>query len=122
MAFQRDFLALTNCPEDFDHFQPILEAAVNRMPILAEAASTPFLMGPESFTPDDRYYLPRSTRGDGYWWRAATPLSGSCLSGGAGMALAHWHERWRSPFRFMEVDMPRAQPFPIRTRRYLQDA
>ncbi|HHC29773.1 MAG TPA: FAD-binding oxidoreductase, partial [Rhodobacterales bacterium] len=32
-------------PEDFDHFEPILEAAVNRMPILAEAGIHTFFNG-----------------------------------------------------------------------------
>ncbi|WP_129590319.1 NAD(P)/FAD-dependent oxidoreductase, partial [Roseovarius nitratireducens] len=44
-------------PEDFDHFEPILEAAVNRMPVLAEAGIHTFFNGPESFTPDDAYHL-----------------------------------------------------------------
>ena len=32
-------------PEDFDHFEPILEAAVNRMPMLAEAGIHTFFNG-----------------------------------------------------------------------------
>ena len=44
-------------PEDFDHFEPILEKAVNRLPLLATAGIHTFFNGPESFTPDDRYYL-----------------------------------------------------------------
>ena len=41
-------------PEDFDHFEPILERAVQRMPVLADAGIQTFFNGPESFTPDDR--------------------------------------------------------------------
>jgi len=44
-------------PEDFDHFEPILEGAVERVPLLAEAGIQTFFNGPESFTPDDRYLL-----------------------------------------------------------------
>jgi 4-methylaminobutanoate oxidase (formaldehyde-forming) len=44
-------------PEDFDHFEPILEAAVNRLPLLAETGIHTFFNGPESFTPDDAYHL-----------------------------------------------------------------
>jgi len=44
-------------PEDFDHFEPILEKAVARMSLPAEAGIHIFFNGPESFTPDDRYYL-----------------------------------------------------------------
>src|SRR3546814_3970336 len=41
-------------PEDFDHFQPILEAAVKRLPVLESAGIHTFFNGPESFTPEDR--------------------------------------------------------------------
>jgi len=44
-------------PEDFDHFEPILERAVERFPLLASAGIQTFFNGPESFTPDDRYIL-----------------------------------------------------------------
>ena len=36
-------------PEDFDHFEPILEMAVNRMPILGEAGIHTFLMARELY-------------------------------------------------------------------------
>ncbi|MDP4033555.1 MAG: FAD-binding oxidoreductase, partial [Pseudorhodobacter sp.] len=36
-------------PEDFDHFQPILEAAMNRMPLFQTAGIHTFFNGPESF-------------------------------------------------------------------------
>ena len=39
-------------PEDFDHFEPILERAVERLPVLATAGIQTFFNGPESFTPD----------------------------------------------------------------------
>ena len=44
-------------PEDFDHFEPILEKAVERLPVLGTAGIQTFFNGPESFTPDDRYIL-----------------------------------------------------------------
>jgi len=33
--------------EDFDHFEPILEMAVNRIPMLGEAGIHTFFNGPE---------------------------------------------------------------------------
>src|SRR5262249_59662020 len=44
-------------PEDFDHFQPILEGAIHRVPKLAETGIRKFFNGPESFSPDQRYLL-----------------------------------------------------------------
>ena len=49
--------ASTSCPRISTHFEPILEMGVNRMPMLGSAGIHTFFNGPESFTPDDRYYL-----------------------------------------------------------------
>jgi len=106
--------------EDFDHFQPILEAAVNRMPILAEAGIHTFFNGPESFTPDDRYYLGEAPEVTGYWVAAGYNSIGIVSSGGAGMALAQWMNDGEPPFDLWEVDIRRAQPFQ-KNRRYLQE-
>ncbi|MEO1686489.1 MAG: FAD-dependent oxidoreductase [Pseudomonadota bacterium] len=107
-------------PEDFDHFEPILEQAVNRMPMLAEAGIHTFFNGPESFTPDDRYYLGEAPGLKGYWVAAGYNSIGIVSSGGAGMALAHWIEDGEPPFDLWDVDIRRAQPFQ-RNRRYLKE-
>ena len=107
-------------PEDFDHFEPILEAAVIRMPILAEAGIQTFFNGPESFTPDDRYYLGEAPELAGYWVAAGYNSIGIVSSGGAGMALAQWMNDGEPPFDLWEVDIRRAQPFQ-KNRRYLQE-
>ena len=52
-----DSFEFDQLPEDFDHFEPILEMAINRMPMLGEAGIHTFFNGPESFTPDDAYHL-----------------------------------------------------------------
>ncbi len=106
-------------PEDFDHFQPILEAAVKRMPMLATAGIHTFFNGPESFTPDDRYYLGEAPELRGYWVAAGYNSIGIVSSGGAGMALAQWLNDGEPPFDLWEVDIRRAQPFQ-RNRRYLR--
>ncbi|MDJ1016619.1 MAG: FAD-dependent oxidoreductase [Paracoccaceae bacterium] len=106
-------------PEDFDHFEPILEAAVARMPMLAEAGIHTFFNGPESFTPDDRYYLGEAPELGGYWVAAGYNSIGIVSSGGAGMALAQWMNDGEPPFDLWEVDIRRVQPFQ-RNRRYLK--
>ncbi|KQB12975.1 GcvT family protein [Rhodobacter capsulatus] len=107
-------------PEDFDHFEPILEQAVARMPMLARAGIHTFFNGPESFTPDDRYYLGEAAELRGYWVAAGYNSIGIVSSGGAGMALAQWMHDDAPPFDLWEVDIRRAQPFQ-RNRRYLRD-
>ena len=50
----RDDFMFDTLPEDWDHFQPILEHAMNRLPLFETAGIHTFFNGPESFTPDDR--------------------------------------------------------------------
>jgi glycine cleavage system T protein len=107
-------------PEDFDHFEPILEKAVNRMPMLATAGIHTFFNGPESFTPDDRYYLGEAPELKGYWIAAGYNSIGIVSSGGAGFALAQWMNDGEPPFDLWEVDIRRAQPFQ-KNRRYLKE-
>jgi len=98
-------------PEDFDHFEPILEAAVNRMPMLAEAGIHTFFNGPESFTPDDAYHLGLAPEMDNVWVACGFNSIGIQSAGGAGMALAQWMEDGAKPFDLGDVDISRMQPF-----------
>ena len=116
----REDFCFDQLPEDFDHFEPILEQAVARMPILAETGIHTFFNGPESFTPDDRYYLGEAPEVAGYWVAAGYNSIGIVSSGGAGMALARWMDKGEPPFDLWEVDIRRAQPFQ-RNRRYLRE-
>lgn len=97
-------------PEDFDHFEPILEAAVNRMPMLAEAGIHTFFNGPESFTPDDAYHLGLCPGMDNVWVAAGFNSVGIQSAGGAGMALAEWMESGEKPFDLGDVDIARMAP------------
>ncbi|UXN63889.1 FAD-dependent oxidoreductase [Phyllobacterium sp. A18/5-2] len=106
--------------EDFEHFEPILEMGVNRMPMLGTAGIHTFFNGPESFTPDDRYYLGEASELGGYWVAAGYNSIGIVSSGGAGMALAQWIHDGEAPFDLWEVDIRRAQPFQ-KNRRYLKE-
>ncbi|SFS21137.1 GcvT family protein [Yoonia litorea] len=98
-------------PEDFDHFEPILENAVNRMPMLAEAGIHTFFNGPESFTPDDAYHLGLASEMDNVWVAAGFNSIGIQSAGGAGMALSQWMDAGEKPFDLGDVDINRVQPF-----------
>lgn len=116
----REDFEFDTLPEDWDHFQPILEAAMNRMPLFQTAGIHTFFNGPESFTPDDRYYLGEAPELKGYWIAAGYNSVGIASSGGAGMALAAWITEGEPPFDLWEVDIRRAQPFQ-KNRRYLKE-
>jgi heterotetrameric sarcosine oxidase gamma subunit len=98
-------------PEDFDHFEPILEMAVNRMPMLADAGIHTFFNGPESFTPDDAYHLGLAPEMDNVWVAAGFNSIGIQSAGGAGMALSQWMDGGEKPFDLGDVDIARMQPF-----------
>ncbi len=115
-----DSFEFDQLPEDFDHFEPILEAAVNRMPMLATAGIHTFFNGPESFTPDDAYHLGRAPEMENVWVAAGFNSIGIQSAGGAGMALAEWMAHGRPPFDLGDVDIARMQPFQG-NRRYLKE-
>ena len=106
-----DSFEFDQLPEDFDHFEPILENAVNRMPMLAEAGIHTFFNGPESFTPDDAYHLGLAPEMDNVWVAAGFNSIGIQSAGGAGMALAEWMDTGAKPFDLGDVDISRMQPF-----------
>ncbi|MCK0141471.1 FAD-dependent oxidoreductase [Aliiroseovarius sp. F20344] len=106
-----DTFEFDQLPEDFDHFEPILEDACNRMPMLAEAGIHTFFNGPESFTPDDAYHLGLAPEMDNVWVAAGFNSIGIQSAGGAGMALAQWMEDGDKPFDLGDVDISRMQPF-----------
>ena len=98
-------------PEDFDHFEPILEKAVNRMPMLAEAGIHTFFNGPESFTPDDAYHIGEAPNLENFFVCAGFNSIGIQSSGGAGWAVAEWMDQGMPPFDLADVDIRRMQPF-----------
>jgi glycine cleavage system aminomethyltransferase T/glycine/D-amino acid oxidase-like deaminating enzyme len=106
-------------PEDLDHFEPILERAVDRFPQLATAGIQTFFNGPESFTPDDRYILGEAPELDNFFVAAGFNSIGIQSAGGAGMVLADWMDRGEPPIDLWDVDIRRMQPFQA-NRHYLQ--
>ena len=116
----REDFEFDTLPEDWDHFAPILEMAMNRMPLFQTTGIHTFFNGPESFTPDDRYYLGPAPELGGYWVAAGYNSIGIISSGGAGMALAEWITTGEPPFDLWDVDIRRAQPFQ-KNRRYLKE-
>ena len=106
-------------PEDFDHFEPILERAVDRLPVLATAGIQTFFNGPESFTPDDRYILGEAPELKNFFVAAGFNSVGIQSAGGAGMVLAEWMDTGNAPMDLWDVDIRRMQPFQA-NRSYLR--
>jgi len=97
-------------PEDLEHFAPVLEAAIHRVPRLAEAGIRKFFNGPESFSPDQRYLLGEAPNLRNFFTAAGFNSIGIQSAGGVGMVLAHWIVEGHPPFDLWEVDLRRVMP------------
>ncbi|MGH6660251.1 MAG: GcvT family protein [Rhodospirillales bacterium] len=107
-------------PDDFEHFEPILEMALKRMPALADAGIQTFFCGPESFTPDNRYHIGEAPGLKGLFVAAGMNSIGIQSAGGVGWALAQWMRDGRPPMDLWTVDVRRNLPFQM-DRRYLRE-
>ena len=107
-------------PDDFDHFMPILEGAMHRLPFFEEAGIQTFFCGPESFTHDDRYHMGPAPEVDGLFVAAGLNSIGIQSAGGIGKALAEWMRDGLPPSDLNSVDIRRNMPFQG-NRRYLHD-
>ncbi len=103
--------AFDELPEDWDHFQPVLERALARVPRLGAVGIQKFFNGPESFTPDNRYYLGEAPELPGFFVAAGFNSIGIQSAGGAGMVMAQWIADGHPPMDLADVDIRRVQPF-----------
>ncbi|MBK8771688.1 MAG: GcvT family protein [Rhizobiales bacterium] len=103
--------AFVTLPEDMDHFEPILAAAINRVPLLETAGIQLFFNGPESFTPDNRYYLGEAPELRDLFVATGFNSIGIQSSGGAGLVLAHWIKNGHPPMDVNGIDIRRIHPF-----------
>ena len=95
-GISKDF-CFDTLPEDYDHFEPILNDAMRRVPKLADAGIQLFFNGPESFTPDDRYYMGEAPEVKDLFVATGFNSVGIAASGGAGKVLAEWIRERRPP-------------------------
>jgi len=92
---------------DLDHFEPLMEQAIARVPVLADAGIKQMLNGPESFTPDGNFILGAAPERNNVFVGAGFNAFGIASGGGAGMALAEWVKNGEPPFDLWPVDIRR---------------
>lgn len=97
-------------PCDEEHLYPILEAAMERVPALAESGIRKFFNGPECFTPDAKHYLGPITDVKGLWVAAGFNSTGIQNGPGAGKALAEWIMAGNMTMDLTDVDARRIVP------------
>lgn len=98
-------------PEDWDQFQPLMEAAIHRVPALQTAGVKMLLNGPESFTPDGNFILGEAPEIRNYFVAAGFNSAGIANAGGAGKLLAEWIAGGEAPMDLFEVDVRRFGAF-----------
>jgi glycine cleavage system T protein len=115
-----DSFSFDSLPDDLEHIEPLLEAAIHRVPALGNVGIQLFFNGPESFTPDDRYLLGETPEVRNLFVAAGFNSIGIQSAGGAGKVLADWIVDGHPPMDLWDVDIRRCMPFQ-RNRRYLKD-
>ena len=112
--------AFSLLPEDWDHFEVLMEQAVIRIPALAQAPVRRHVNGPESFTPDGRYLLGEAPECRNFFVAAGFNSIGIASGGGAGKAVAEWVVGGEPPMDLWDVDVRRVAPFQVNPR-YLRE-
>jgi len=92
---------------NFDHFEPIMELALGRVPALANAGIKQMINGPESFTPDGMFILGEAPELKNFFVGAGFNAFGIASGGGAGMCLAEWVAKGEAPFDLWPADIRR---------------
>jgi 4-methylaminobutanoate oxidase (formaldehyde-forming) len=107
-------------PEDWDHFEILMNNAIHRTPCLETAEVKLLLNGPESFTGDGNFILGEAPELAGYFVCAGFNSAGIANSGGAGKLVAEWIVNGNPPLDLWDVDIRRFAPFHA-NRRHLAD-
>ena len=107
-------------PEDWDHFEILMQNAIHRTPCLETAEVKLLLNGPESFTLDGNFILGEAPELAGYFVCAGFNSAGIANAGGAGKLVAEWIVNGDAPLDLWDVDTRRFAPFHA-NRRHLAD-
>ncbi|MCF6306292.1 MAG: FAD-dependent oxidoreductase [Rhodobacteraceae bacterium] len=92
---------------NFDHFEPLMELALGRVPALANAGIKTLTNGPESFTPDGNFIIGEAPELANFFVGAGFNAFGIAAGGGAGMALAEWVANGGPPYDLWSADIRR---------------
>ncbi|WP_037313375.1 GcvT family protein [Ruegeria halocynthiae] len=96
--------------EDWDHFMPMMEGALRRIPALEQAEVRMLLNGPESFTLDSQFMMGESPEVPGLFLMGGMNSTGIALAGGAGKAMAEWIIAGEPTMELNEADIRRFSP------------
>lgn len=93
-------------PADLQRVEPIIESAMARLPVLADAGIKSVVNGPITFTPDANPLI-GPAHGIANAWLLTGSSMGVMEGGGAGWFLAHWMTHGAAPMDATAVDSRR---------------
>ena len=93
--------------EDWDHFEPFLNAGLKRVPTLADAGIRQFLNGPESFTADGQHVVGEAPLVRNLFVAAGFNTTGIMSSPGIGKLVAEWIVGGEAPMDVTDIDVRR---------------
>ncbi|RLA87628.1 MAG: FAD-dependent oxidoreductase [Deltaproteobacteria bacterium] len=91
--------ALDGIPKDFSHrllqpdwdrFEPLINNAIFRVPVIGEAEVIKLVNGPEAFTPDGEFILGEASNLRNFYVAAGFCAHGIAAGGGIGKVMAEW--------------------------------
>ncbi len=97
--------------ENFEHFEPYLNAAVKRFPVLETAGIRKFFSGPESFTPDTNTLLGEVPEIKNFFVCCGLNSIGIGSGGGVGKVTAEWLINGHINEDIFSYDIKRFQKF-----------
>ena len=97
--------------ENFEHFEPYLESAIKRFPVLETAGIRKFFSGPESFTPDTNTLLGEVPEIKNFFVCCGLNSIGIGSGGGVGKVTAEWLIQGHINEDIFNYDIKRFQKF-----------
>ena len=96
---------------NLDQFEPLMQGALRRTPIIESVGVAKFINGPEAFTTDGYFIMGPAPELDNYFVCAGFNAHGIAAGGGAGKVLAEWILDGRPGLDLWAVDIRRFGPY-----------
>lgn len=97
--------------EDWEHFEPVMQSALRRIPALEKVGVRKLINGPESWTPDDRFMIGEVPQLRDFFVACGMNSVGVASGGGVGRALAEWMIEGEATMDLGAVDVRRFSSF-----------
>jgi glycine cleavage system aminomethyltransferase T/glycine/D-amino acid oxidase-like deaminating enzyme len=97
-------------PSDWELFDEILQGAIRRVPVLAQAELAHLVNGPEGITPDSKPLLGPVPGVPGFWAACGLSHTGFGAGGAIGQIVADWLVDGEPPYDVTELNVRRFGP------------